>query len=125
MLFTGSAKSRALTAKLLEDNWPQRRKWMIVALLWMAGNAEYIILMGADSVLNQNALVTLLGAIVSIICFYVFGAVWDDSNKRNLMYQQGDQGYGQQSFGYGQSSYISQQPAYGDQPVPFQEEEGS
>lgn len=67
---------------LLNDNWKKRRLWMIVALLWLGGNAQYLMVWGKDTVINQNALVTLLGAFVSIIFAYVFGAVWDDTSKR-------------------------------------------
>lgn len=66
------------------DNWPIRRKWMLSVLLWAVGNAQYIIVWGDDTVLNQSALYALLALIAGIIGSYVFGAVWDDNDKRRL-----------------------------------------
>jgi len=71
-----------LQQKLFLDNWQIRRRWMSAALIWMAGNVQYLVLWGEDHALHQNALITFLGAIVSILCFYIFGAVWDDKEKR-------------------------------------------
>ena len=67
----------------LTNNWPKRRRWMFLSILWLMANAEYIIFFGKDTVLNQNALVTMLGAIVAIITGYVFGVTWDDTSKRD------------------------------------------
>ena len=72
-------------ALLAGDNWPLRRRWMTIALIWMAGNVQYLILFGADTAINQNVVITMVGAIVSIIFAYVFGAVWDDQNKRSTI----------------------------------------
>lgn len=63
------------------DNWQKRRRWMVLILSWMLANAQYLIVWGNDTALHQNALVTLLGAIVAVLGSYVFGAVWDDRNK--------------------------------------------
>ena len=71
-----------LTQKLYLDNWRVRRKWMLASLIWMSVNVQYLVLWGKDNALHQNALITFLGAIVSILCFYIFGAVWDDKDKR-------------------------------------------
>ena len=71
-----------LTQKLFLDNWEIRRRWMMAALIWMAGNVQYLVIWGRDNALHQNLAITFLGAIVSILCFYIFGAVWDDRDKR-------------------------------------------
>lgn len=73
---------KPLQEKLYTDNWHVRRKWMLVSLIWMSVNVQYLVLWGHDNALHQNALITFLGAIVSILCFYIFGAVWDDRDKR-------------------------------------------
>jgi hypothetical protein len=75
--------------KLFTDNWPIRRRWLRMALVWMVLNVQAILIAGffkieiAASVLHQNAMITMLTAIVSLLGFYVFGAVWDDNNKRS------------------------------------------
>ena len=75
--------------KLFLDNWPIRRRWLRLALIWMALNVQTILVVGffkieiASSPLHQNALITMLTAIVSLIGFYVFGAIWDDNSKRS------------------------------------------
>lgn len=76
------AKKQSLTEALYLDNWPRRRRWMITLLVWLMGNAQYLILFGQDTALHQNALVALLSAIVAIIGSYIFGATWDDREKR-------------------------------------------
>lgn len=68
--------------KLFFDNWRIRRKWMTVALIWMGLNVQYLVLWGKDNALHQNLAITFLGAIVSTLSFYIFGAVWDDNDKR-------------------------------------------
>ena len=74
-----------LTKHLISDNWPRRRRWMFVILAWLIGNAQYLIVFGQDNALHQNALITILGAIVAITGSYIFGAVWDDAEKRKAM----------------------------------------
>ena len=68
--------------KLMGDNWPKRRRYMTVVLLWAMFNVDYILIFSQDNVLNQNALFAFITLIGSIIGTYVFGAVWDDSDKR-------------------------------------------
>lgn len=77
-----------LQQKLFLDNWQIRRRWMSAALIWMAVNVQYLVVWGKDNALHQNALITFLGAIVSILCFYIFGAVWDDKEKRAQLREQ-------------------------------------
>jgi hypothetical protein len=71
-----------LMNKLFLDNWPKRRRWMQVILAWALANAQYIIIWGRDSGLHENALIALLTLIASILGTYVFGATWDDRDKR-------------------------------------------
>lgn len=87
--------SNPLVDKLFDQNWPIRRAVMFIALLFMGGNAQWIIIRNSDSVLHQQALVALLGAITTIIVGYVFGAVMDDRAKRaQLMQMPGASPYG-------------------------------
>ncbi|MGX1098856.1 hypothetical protein [Amorphus sp. MBR-141] len=65
------------------DNWPKRRRWMALVMIWMAANVEYLVVFGdPDSALHQQALVALIGGIFATLGSYVFGAVWDDVDKR-------------------------------------------
>jgi len=73
---------KALKALLVADNWQIRRRWMKVILAWAMLNIEYLIIWGSDNALHQNALVSLLGLVVAIAGSYIFGAVWDDNDKR-------------------------------------------
>jgi hypothetical protein len=57
---------------------------MILTLLWLAGNVQYIVLWGEDTALNQQVAIAMLGTAAAIIGSYVFGAAWDDINKRKV-----------------------------------------
>lgn len=67
------------------DSWRIRRKVLFAALLFIAVNVQYLLLFGTDDGLRQNLAMALTGAGVAIIGSYVFGAVWDDNNKRATM----------------------------------------
>jgi hypothetical protein len=79
---------------LFRDNWPRRRKWMAVGLIFCMGNAEAIIVVflvrlfmpmlgpANDAGILLQALLALLGMAASIYGSYIFGATWDDNNKR-------------------------------------------
>lgn len=69
------------------DTWPKRRRWLKIIIGWMMVNAQYLIIWGQDNALHQNALITLLGAIVASLGSYVFGAVFDDNDKRKRQLQ--------------------------------------
>lgn len=70
---------------LLVDGWPIRRRLMIMALLFCAGNVQYLLLWGQDTSLNKEIATTLLWVGGAIIGSYVFGAVWDDMDRRDTM----------------------------------------
>ena len=67
---------------LLSDNWPKRRRLMYVVLLWAIVASSYILYLGRDLELDRTAFVMLISLIISIVGSYVFGAVWDDADKR-------------------------------------------
>lgn len=84
-------KAAALSQELTRDNWPIRRRWMFRVLLWAMANAQGIILASvvgfiksSNSILEQ-ALIALLTLIAAILGSYVFGAVWDDREKRKFI----------------------------------------
>lgn len=60
--------------------WTNRRRVVIISLLFIAGNLEYIIIKGTDSALYSQLGLGLLGAGVTIIGSYVFGAAWSDNH---------------------------------------------
>lgn len=74
-----------LAYALFETNWKVRRRVMFMALLYIAFNISWILLSGVDTAVNQQAVIAFIAAGVSIIGAYVFGAVWDDNNKRERM----------------------------------------
>ena len=67
---------------LYDDNWKRRRKVMFLALIYIAVVVLWIVVDGADTALNQQVAIALIAAGTAIIGSYVFGAVWDDNNKR-------------------------------------------
>jgi hypothetical protein len=68
------------------DNWPIRRRWMLRILCWAIANSQLIILSAifwnTENPLLLNALIAFLALIGSIVATYVFGANWDDKDKR-------------------------------------------
>jgi hypothetical protein len=77
-----SAQNKEITRQLYLDNWPIRRKVMFSALAYCAGNIQYLLIFGMDTALNREIATTLVWAGVGIIAAYVFGASWDDMDKR-------------------------------------------
>lgn len=75
--------------ELLTDNWRIRRRVMFAALLFIAINVQYLIVLGKPDGLRENIAVALIAAGVGIIGSYVFGAVWDDNNKRSMLQGEG------------------------------------
>lgn len=71
-----------LKEKLFGDNWPKRRRVLYAVLAWAMGSATYIVVAGTDNELMRTAFVMLVGLILSVTGSYVFGAVWDDADKR-------------------------------------------
>lgn len=67
---------------LVTDNWKKRRRVMYLALLFIAGTVQEILLTGADTSVNQQAIVALIAAGAAVIGSYVFGATWEDIHKR-------------------------------------------
>jgi hypothetical protein len=67
------------------DNWNKRRKVLFASLIFIAINVQYLIVWGVDDGLRQNIAIALVSAGVAIIGSYVFGAVWDDNNKRSTL----------------------------------------
>ncbi len=65
-----------------KDGWRIRRRVMFAALLYIAVALAWIIARGTDSALYLQIAVALIAAAVAIISSYVFGATWDDNNKR-------------------------------------------
>lgn len=72
-------------AYLERPSWTVRRRVVIAALLYIAGNLEFIIIKGTDTALNSQIGLGLLGAGVSIIAAYVFGSNMDQANFNNAL----------------------------------------
>lgn len=78
-------QNKEIVNELMVDGWAIRRRVMILSLLYCAGNVQYLLMFGLDSQLNRELGSTLVYAGVAIIGSYVFGAVWDDKDRRNTM----------------------------------------
>lgn len=77
--------SEAARSAIVSDNWKIRRRWMKWFLFWMGGNVEALIcwtIYAGGNAMGVQIILTLVGAMVGIMMFYIFGAVWDDSSKR-------------------------------------------
>lgn len=79
------AQSQAMVKDLLVDGWPIRRRVMFAALGYIVVMTTYLILWAEDTALHRDLGNTLLYCGAAIIGTYVFGAVWDDMNKRSTM----------------------------------------
>lgn len=77
------------------DNWAIRRRWMKVILAWAMLNVQYILVWGEDNALNQNIAITLIGMVIAITGSYVFGAAWDDKQKRRYASRSPEEGEGE------------------------------
>lgn len=72
---------------IVADNWKIRRRWMKYFMFWMGGNVEALIcwtIYAGGNAPGVQIILTLIGAMVGIMMFYIFGAVWDDSSKRRF-----------------------------------------
>lgn len=67
------------------DNWTKRRRVMLWSLLFIGANLQYLIVFGKPDGLRENICVAVMAAGTAIIGSYVFGAVWDDKNKRTAL----------------------------------------
>lgn len=80
-------QTKRVVKDLLEDGWPVRRRVMFLALAYVAANVQYLAIWGNDTALNSTIATNLLWVGGGIIGAYVFGAVWDDMNRRDTMLQ--------------------------------------
>jgi hypothetical protein len=72
---------------IVTDNWKIRRRWMKWSIFWLAANVEAIIcwtIYAGGNALGIQLAITLIGALVGIMMFYIFGATWDDHSKRRF-----------------------------------------
>ncbi len=78
----------ALRKEIIRDNWPRRRRWMVIWTTLFGLNMQWIVVdtifYGGNN-LTIQIFITLAAAVVSVLFFYVFGAVWDDTSKRRAM----------------------------------------
>lgn len=62
--------------------WLVRRKIIIGVLVWAALLVTYLAIWGKPTSLSEAIATNLLLLMGGVIGSYVFGAVWDDKNKR-------------------------------------------
>ncbi|MRG53986.1 hypothetical protein GF108_00100 [Phyllobacterium sp. SYP-B3895] len=66
------------------DAWCVRRSLVIGTILWCGGIVTYITFAGGESSLRETVAVGALTLAGSTLGSYVFGAIWDDQNKRRF-----------------------------------------
>lgn len=66
------------------DAWRVRRSLVIGTILWCGGIVTFITLAGGESSLRETVAVGALTLAGSTLGSYVFGAIWDDQNKRRF-----------------------------------------
>lgn len=64
------------------DPWKRRRRVIYGALIFIAGNLAYLEV-APDDALHQQLALGFITAGTGIIGTYVFGAAWDDKNRRD------------------------------------------
>lgn len=64
------------------ERWKYRRRVVFATLVYIAAALAYLIVRGADTALNQQIALALVGAGTAVIGSYVFGAVWDDKLQK-------------------------------------------
>ena len=74
-----------LVQKIFEDNWPIRRRWLGLSLVWLAVNVDVLLFWKGLDALTVQITAAMLASMVTLIGCYVFGAVWDDHSKRARM----------------------------------------
>lgn len=95
-MIVGSLPKEAVN-KIFTDNWPIRRRWMKIATLILVANAELVLgfMLWRDdggTPIQLQILMYLVGAGLAITFAYVFGAIWDDSNKMRALRRLGTAG---------------------------------
>lgn len=78
-------QSEPAFAYLEKPVWKIRRRIIILSLLFIGGNLQFIIIKGTDTALYAQIALGLLGAGVAIIGSYVFGVNWDNANFNNML----------------------------------------
>jgi hypothetical protein len=79
------ATRAAIVREATSDNWKKRRRIMHWALLFIGANLVYLQKFAPDDALHQQLGIGFIGAGTAIIGSYVFGAVWDEKNKRDAL----------------------------------------
>lgn len=77
----------------MRPSWKIRRRLVIMTLIFCAGCIVYLLGWGQDTKVNETIALGVIGAAISTLGSYVFGAVWDD---RNVMSTLGKDAYGGQ-----------------------------
>ena len=64
-------------------SWTVRRRIIVAVLTWACSLVTYLAIWGRPTSLSEAIATGLILLIGSVIGSYVFGAAWDDKNKRN------------------------------------------
>lgn len=67
------------------DNWTKRRRVMHWALLYIGLHLAWLQMLSKHDAFDTQVAMALIAGAFGIIGSYIFGATWDDKNKRNAM----------------------------------------
>jgi hypothetical protein len=67
------------------DNWTKRRRVMHWALAYIGAHLAWLQLVSQHDAFDTQIAMALVAGGFGIIGSYVFGAVWDDKNKRTAL----------------------------------------
>lgn len=67
-----------------KNDWKHRRRIIYATLIFCAIEVAYLTVRGSDTSLNQAIVTSVVLLAAAVIGSYVFGATWDDSNKRKV-----------------------------------------
>lgn len=68
---------------MIDAGWAIRRRIIVSVLAWACSLVTYLAIWGKPTSLSEAIATGLILLIGSVIGSYVFGAAWDDKNKRN------------------------------------------
>ena len=64
------------------DSWKHRRRLVFLVIVFCLFGIGYLVFFGSDIRLHETALSGFFSLLGAVCLGYVFGAIWDDKNKK-------------------------------------------